>query len=80
MKSINLEPYTIATATFGGVGYAEMYALGIDKIYKTSSKYFNMAVRWILSTRKNGTVPYGITPPSPKGRMYIKHYIIQKHL
>ena len=69
MKSINLEPYTIATATFGGVGYAEMYALGIDKDLQNKFKRIsNMAVRWILSTRKeNGAIPYVITPPSPKG-------------
>ena len=69
MKSINVEPYTIATATFGGVGYAEMYALGIDENLQTKFKDIsNMAVRWILSTREaNGAIPYIITPPSPKG-------------
>ncbi len=69
MNEINLEPYTIATATYGGVGYAEMYALSVDAQLNDKFKDISInAVRWILSQRKvDGEIPYIITPPSPKG-------------
>jgi hypothetical protein len=68
-NAINLMPYTIATATYGGVGYAEMYALGIAKNLNAKFKDISTkAVKWILSKREsNGEIPYIITPPSPPG-------------
>ena len=68
-NAINLMPYTIATATYGGVGYAEMYALGIAKNLNSKFKDISTkAVKWILSKREsNGEIPYIITPPSPPG-------------
>ena len=73
--SINLTPYTIATATVGGAFYAEMYRLkkcNSSVLHKDQSieceRYRTTAlnaVSWLLESREqDGSIPYIITPPA----------------
>jgi len=65
--SINLTPYTISTATSGGVFFTEFNAIKQNDEY---AKIATNAVSWIInSIPANGSVPYILTPQ--KGQHYV---------
>lgn len=68
-NAINLTPYTIATATTGGVFYTELDVLQPRSEYAATAAN---AVEWLLrSVEPNGTIPYILTP------QLAQHYVYQ---
>ena len=64
-NAINLTPYTIATATTGGVFYTELNELAPAPEYVEIA---SNSVDWLLSTvEPNGTLPYILTPAKGHG-------------
>ena len=70
--SINLTPYTIATATTGSCTFSELTSIASSSSWGIPLEQISAAaVRWILDSRDaDGVIPYTITPKDPAPKLY----------